>query len=71
MIGGLFAGWDYVLGMEKYPVLDKPISEENPDYIGIARARLAWWVEWLKYGRPEVEAILAAAEEDERQLRMF
>ena len=53
MIGAMFAGWDYALGIEF-----------NPSYIDIARRRLAWWRE---HGDQAVEVYKAAKKRRERE----
>lgn len=72
-IGSVLAGWEEVVVIEKYPLPDKPISQENPDYIGIARARLAWWSQWPGWGQTDVDKILASLREDvpAEQLSLF
>jgi len=38
MIGAMRAGWDEIVGVER-----EPVKPDSPDYVGIARARLARW----------------------------
>lgn len=56
----LSGGFEEIIGIE---------AEAN--YVKIAEARCSWWSQWPGWGQTDVEAILAAAKEDDRQLSLF
>lgn len=64
MIGGVLAGWDDVVGVER-----EPRTPESPDYIAILKARVG-----LAATNPrafEPYAVRSAAKVDERQVSLF
>lgn len=60
MIGALLAGWDEVTGIEM-----------TQKYIPIARRRLAWWANYLKWGQDDIDTILQAIGQDDNQQLSF
>jgi site-specific DNA-methyltransferase (adenine-specific) len=53
LIGAMLGGWDEIVGIDM-----------SPEYVQIARARLAWWAGWVKDGQTDIETILGQVEEE-------
>lgn len=71
MIGCLLAGWDEVIGVELLPQ-----QPGDPDYCGLAEARLAFFMDFIHCGQTDVEKILdslnhAAEAGGDRQLSLL
>ena len=54
MIGALLAGWEEIVGIEK-----------ESEYVGLARARLAWWANLLRWGHTDIDVMLRQWSGDE------
>lgn len=50
MVGGALAGWEEVVGVEL-----------EAEYVAIAKSRIAWWQNAMRYGQTDPAKILANA----------